>query len=156
MHHLRKRTSTQLLLLSLENMKMKFKKWSGLGRELLDFWLPCPPILSPVGLCILYDWEILCLIQNSFSHSKSDLLDHLQSFISSFPLWISVSCNHGLQYGQENSFSCCFWLFLWDSLEKKMRCIETSLRCLKYHANIKLYQYFIFLPKKEIKREDPT
>ena len=156
MHHLRKRTSTQLLLLSLENMKMKFKKWSGLGREFLEFWLPCPPVLSPVSLCILYDWEIPCFIQNSFSHSNSNLLDHIQTFISSLPLLISVSCNHGLQYGQGEQFLVVLLAFSLGHFRKKMRCIETSLRCLKYHENIKLYQYFILLPKKERKREDPT
>ena len=45
--------------------------------------------------------------------------------------------------------------FSLEQFRKKMRCVETSLRCSKYHANIKLYQYFIFLPKKKEKKKTP-
>ena len=152
---MRKRTSTQLLLLSLENMKMKFKKWSGLGREFLDFWLPCPPMLSPVSLCILYDWEIPCFIQNSFSHSNSNLLDHLQTFISSLPLLISVSCSHGLQYGQGEQFLVLLLAFSLGQCRKKNEMYRNISEMFKIPCKYKIISIFYFATQKRRKKRRP-
>lgn len=112
MRHLREGTNTQFLLLSLENMKMKFKKWSELGREFLDFWLTCPSTLPPVGLGNPCDWESVVLYK-ILSHILNQIFwiifkDFFQVFhceTCALWLWSTVRPRRIVSYIASGSFS---------------------------------------------------